>query len=198
MAGYRGVFDNTATSGLHAVLGTNGVARDVMVAVGDRAAPVNGVPAWASVLQQLTYRTAEDGGAMVVEIDFQPWDVSQILNYSKPWGTLLHAYGAETGANASGTGIEDAGAATTAGGWMMYQGFAGDGTATITVQHSVDEVDGNYANVAGLTSGELDFSTVKSGVAQAAVTATINRYTRWQISLNTATTVTFVLAFIRG
>ena len=82
---------------------------------------------------------------------------------------------------------------------MVYHVFAGDGTATITVEHSVDEVDGNYASLGGCTSGEIDFSSVASGIVPTtANTTTVNRYLRWQISLNGASTVTFALSFIRG
>ncbi len=82
---------------------------------------------------------------------------------------------------------------------MVYHVFAGDGTATITVEHSVDEVDGNYAALGGCTSGEIDFSSVASGIVPTtAITTTVNQYLRWQISLNGASTVTFALSFIRG
>jgi len=132
-----------------------------------------------------------------VTIPFGAFDPTESMLYSKPWGNLLHALSAATAAN-SGTADHDHGAQTTAGGWMMYQVTAGDGTATIKVQHSATDVDGDFADLTAATSGVIDCSAVQSGIVQCAVTETVERYTRWQIVLGTATTVTFALAFIRA
>ena len=37
-----------------------------------------------------------------------------------------------------------------------------------------------------------------AGVVELAVTATIRRYTRWQLSLTGITSITFALALVRG
>ena len=79
---------------------------------------------------------------------------------------------------------------------MTWQVFAGDGTATISVDDSAD--DNTYGALSGATSGEIDFSSPSSGFVALATTATVKRYIRWQLSLNTANTVTFALAFVRG
>ena len=80
----------------------------------------------------------------------------------------------------------------------MYQVFAGDGTATISVEDATTNSDANFAALTGATSGEIDFSTPTAGIVAIGRTATVRRYLRWQISLNTATTVTFALAFVRA
>jgi len=141
---------------------------------------------------------ADNPGVAHVTIPFGMWHTAYLQEYNHPWGKLLHAYGAETSANSSGTGVDGL-AATSYGGYMVYHTFGGDGTATIKVQHSVDEVDGNYADLGGCTSGEIDFSTNTSGIVPTtAVTTTVNQYTRWQVDFNSANTLTFVLSFVRG
>src|SRR5262245_49774619 len=52
----QGVLDNTATSGLHAALGSAGTKRVVTIAVGDRAAPAAGVPVFCGEFQELSYK----------------------------------------------------------------------------------------------------------------------------------------------
>ena len=186
--------DNTATSGSHVVLSTSGVPRTVMIAIGDRAEPAAGVPVYAGKFQQASYQANEDGGAMAVSIAFDDYDASTRLNYEIPWGVLLHAKSAETEAN-TGTGVDN-GAATAAGGYLIYQVFAGDGTATISIDDSANNSD--WAALSGATTGAIDCSAVAAGIVQLGTTATVRQYLRWQIALDTATTVTFALAFVRG
>ena len=195
----NGFMDNSGLA-LHALHNTPGSSHVVLIAIGDKAAPAAGVPVYSGRFFQDSYTAESDSDSTShVSIQFGDWDVANLLDYQNPWGNLLHTHSAETGANSSGTGVESLTEASTAfGGYMVYHG-SGDGTATITVEHSADEVDGNYAALGGCTSGELDFSAVKSGiVATTAKTTTVNQYTRWQISLNTATTVTFTLSFHRN
>ena len=78
---------------------------------------------------------------------------------------------------------------------MMYQMFSSDGTAAIKIQDSPD--DSAWTDL--VTSGDKDASsTPKSGIVATATDETIDRYLRWQLALNTATTATFAVAFIRG
>lgn len=191
----NGVMDNTATTGIQAVLSTAGTYRDVMIPIGIRAAPAAGDPVFMGSFEQLSYQATDDGGAVVVNIPFGEYDVQRVGNYTKPWGLLLHSLSAATAAN-SATADVDNGAATTAGGWLMYQVTAGDGTATISIDDSANDSD--WLALSGATSGELDCSSVQHGIVALGVTATVRRYLRWQISLNSANTVTFALAFVRG
>jgi len=193
-----GIFDNTATSGLHVVASGAGVIRNCMFVAGIRAAPDAGDPAFCAQLRQLSYQGEPNDGMVTASIPFAGWDATaSTLLYDIPWGYLLHANGAETAANTSGTAQHDHGAQTTKGGYMMYQVLSSNGTVAIKVQDSVDEVNANYSDL--LTSGDVDAtSTPASGIVALGRTATVERYTRWQIALNTATTVTFALTFVRA
>ncbi|MBW2570280.1 MAG: hypothetical protein JRE47_13185 [Deltaproteobacteria bacterium] len=191
-----GFLDNTATSGLHAVLSGGTGTRTVMVPLGMRAAPAAGDPVFAGQFEQLDYiSTGED--YVNAAVTFGGWsNQATSLAYEKPWGTLLHAKSAATGANTSNSGLSAPKAASSGlGGFLVYQVFSGNGTATISVDDSAD--NSSWLALSGATTGEINFSTVKHGMVALGVTATVRRYLRWQISLNSATTVTFALAFIR-
>ena len=192
----NGIFDNTATSGIHAVLSGGTGNRTVMVPIGMRAAPVAGDPTFMGQFEQLGYKE-EGEGILAVNVPFgASSEQSSSLLYDQAWGPLLHALSAATGANATaGAGIDN-GAASALGGFLCYQVTSGDGTATISIDDSAD--DSSYSALSGATSGELDMSSVQHGVVALGKTATVRQYLRWQISLNTATTVTFALAFVRG
>ena len=203
----NGVFDNTATSGLHAIASAIASERVVMVPIGNKAAPAAGDPTYCGQFMQIGYQAEEDGGAVTATIPFGPWEAASQLAfpYTKVWGHLLHANSAVTAANSSGTGVDQIGSSSSRGGYMCYQIFAGtggSGLATITVEHSVDEVDGNYGALSGCTTGEIDMSANPAGglVSTTAQTTGVKKYLRWQIAFagGGATSVTFALAFIRG
>lgn len=193
------VFDNTATSGLKAVMSTP-AARDLMVPIGIRAAPAAGDPVFMGKFVQNAMQASEDAGAIVATIPFGGWDASDLTNYQKAWGTLLHASGAETAANAA-DGIDDSGGATAAGGYMMYQIFTSNaaGTCTISIDDSV-LIGGAYAALAGATSGAIAFGDIPcAGIVALGTAATVRQHLRWQLALaGGMTTVTFALAFVRG
>jgi hypothetical protein len=120
-----------------------------------------------------------------------------LIYYDNPWGVLIHAYGAETAANASATGSVDNLAATNdVGGYMMYQVFAGNGTATLSIDESADNV--NFTPLTDATTGVINCAVVSAGIVQLATTADVKQYLRWQLAKGSATTVTFALAFVRG
>jgi len=194
----NGVFDNTATIGLHAAASGAGVKRDVLVALGIQSAPTEGDPAFMCEALQGAYKAEPAGGSLVgASIPFGPYSVTaSTLLYARPWGYLEHALAAETAANTA-TGLDHTGAATAAGGYMMYHVTAGDGTCTLKIQDAATNLDGSFGDL--VSSGEIDASGAPlSGVVALGTTAAVKRYTRWQLSLNTATTVTFVLGFVRG
>ena len=192
----NGVFDNTATSGLHVVASGAGTYRNVMIPVGIRAEPAAGDPVFAGIFMQSGYQASGDG-PVTVSIPFSDWYTSQLIAYSKPWGRLLYANAARTSATGvnTGTGIDD-GAASTKGGYMAYQVFAGNGTATLSVDDSADNV--NFLALSGATTGSVNWSTVAGGLVAIGTTADVRQYLRWQIAFGTATSVTFALAFCRA
>jgi len=197
----NGVFDSTATSGLHVIASTVAQSEVVMIPIGMRAAPVAGDPVFMGEFEQLGYHAVEEAGAIFATVPFGEWDVSTLLSHSrsKPWGVLIHANAARTAANTA-VGIDDYGAATALGGSMMYQIFAGsggDGTATIKMQDAATNSNANFADITGATTGELDCRTAQAGVIDLTATRDVRRYLRWQLALNGATSVTFALAFCR-
>ena len=198
---FNAVFDNTATTGIHALMSTPGAKRTVLVAQGIRAAPAAGDPAFGGDFEQVGYTAENDGGAVTVSVPFSGWAVdAATLAYASPWGVLLHANGAETGANSANSSIDNpTEGATTKGGFFIYQvlaGAGGDGTATLSVDDSAD--NSSWLALSGATSGEIVCTSVQKGIVALANTATVRRYLRWQISLNGATSVTFVCAFMRA
>lgn len=193
---YNGVFNSTETTGIHAVMGTAGVMRTIMVAQGMRAEPAIGDPVYMGEFEQVDYQV--DPAGVYVSMGFNNSSArASSFAYDNPWGVLLHAKAAATAANSTtGEGIDTAGGATAFGGYLTYMVFAGDGTATISVDDSAD--DSSYSALSGATSGEIDCSSVQFGRIALGRTATVRQYLRWQISLNSATTVTFALGFSRA
>lgn len=194
----NGVFDNTATSGIHAVAGTSGIERVVTVAQGIRAAPAAGDPCFNGQFVQGAYQASENGGALDVTIPFMGWagDASTQI-YPFGWGLLLHANSAATGAN-TGSGVDwPTATATAKGGYFIYHILAGDGgTVTLSVDDSAN--NSTWLALSGATSGLINATAGTSAIVALGVTATVRQYLRWQVTLGTALTVTFVSAFIRG
>lgn len=190
----NGLFDNSA-NGIHALMKGAGVKRNVMVALGIQAAPANNDPVFCGAFEQLGYYGDPANNPVYVTIPFGgTGQLAGNINYAQPWGSLLLAKATKTAAN-SATGLDQL-AATTKGGWMMYQLFAGNGTASLKVQHASTNSDGSFSDL--LSSGSIDCSNPTSGIVQLAKTATVNRYVRWQIALGTATTVTLAISFHRN
>lgn len=191
----NGVMDNTATSGLHTLMAAGaGSKYAVMIPIGIQAAPAQGDPAYCGEFELSSYMSE---GPYVNLQWAQPSVAGTTLAYKRPWGSLLHASGAETAVNTA-VGIDDIGASSALGGYLMYQVFAGNGTATIKVQDAATNTNPSFADITGATSGSVDCSTPRAGIVAIGTTAAVRRYLRWQIVLGTATTVTFALAFVRN
>jgi hypothetical protein len=172
-----------------------------MIPIGIRSAPNYGDPCYIGRQYQASYHSEDDGGAQLVVLKLLPWDVANLVSYDNPWGVLLLEKSAITGVNS--TEYVDGLAATSKGGFMAYQVFAASGaghTATIKVQHSTTTNDGDFVDLGGCTTGVIDVGTAPvSGIMQTtALTTQIRRYTRWQVTLGTATSVTLALALVRG
>ena len=193
----NGVFDNDA-AGLYALAHNAGVARTIMVPIGIRAAPAQGDPVFCSVNVQNSYGASDDAGAVMATAEFGEWHGASLAGYDRPWGTLLHAPGAETAANTA-TGVDDWGATTAFGGYMMYQIFASSVVScTIKVQHADTNSDGSFSDLGGCTVNAVTVGAPSAGiVATTAPTTSVKRYLRWQITIG-GTSVNFTLAFVRG
>lgn len=197
----NGVLDNTATSGILAAMEPKiGTVCEVMVPFGIQAAPVNNDPVFCGQFELMGFQAGPSDNPITVTMPFGNTSArGNSMLYCRPWGVLLHALAAATGANDQ-PGL-DQGAGTTKGGYMMYQVTAaagtGDKTAAIKVQHSTTtNLDGSFTDL--ITSGTVNCAAGLSGVVALAPTATVGQYVRWQIALGTASSVTFALAFIRG
>lgn len=198
----KGIFDNTATSGLHAVLAAGtGVSYVVTVGVGIRNSFVDatGHPTFCGRFVLDQYRESGDDGMLSAMLKFGAWDAGALIAYDQPWGTCIGVLSTAT-ANTS-TGY-DLGAASTAGGYMTYHvlgyGGAGGATATLSVDDAATNTNPSFSALSGCTTGSIDVSTLPSGIVAISKTATVRQYVRWQLALGTATSVQFVMSFVRG
>jgi len=196
-----GVFDNTATTGLHVLSdAAQGTLRHISVLRGVRAAAAIGDDVFCAPVYQTGYKSIGDG-LVTCRTDLSGADVSTALLYDEFWGKVLHTMTAVTDANSANTDAVDGGAETTAGGWLMYHIYAvtgGAGTVTISVDDSANGT--TWLALSGATSGTVAYSAAPtSGIIQLGVTATVRQYLRWQYAeAGGATGATFALAFIRG
>jgi len=208
---FNGVFDNTATTGLHALLGAAGIIRTVIVAIGIRAEPTQGDPAFCGQFLQGAYQVQEDGGAVTVNIPWNGYSAEATTKlYPMSWGQLLHGNVTATGANTAVGFDNPTGAATTNGGYFIYQLLSttsGAGTVTVSVQDSATNLnDGAFANLATpLSSGAIAYNALPAyGVvamppAPSGAATTIRQYVRWQLAFaGGMDQCTFVSALVRG
>lgn len=170
--------------------------RNYMIAFGIGAEPVAGNPVFAWDMEQADYQVESGDGFVTASVTFGGAGLAlSEAGYSVPWGVLLHADGAETGAN-SANGFSYHGA-TSKGGVFVYHLFSSNGTVTLKMQ-SATSAGGSYSDVTGATSGSITAAvSPKSGCVPLAATTAINEYVRWQLALGSATTATFALAFLR-
>jgi hypothetical protein len=196
---YTGIFESTPTTGILALGNAGkGAYHDISCAIGIRAVPAAGDPVFCGAFLQRDFVGAIDkAGGITVTMPFDAWaaNASSLL-YSYPWGKLQHALGAETAVNAA-VGM-DWGAATAKGGYAVFHLMSSDNAVTLAVQHSTTtNVDGSFSNL--ITSGSLNASvTPAHSLVALSNTATVGQYTRWNISMGSATTATFVISFVRS
>lgn len=192
---------STDSNAAHDILTTAGTDRDVLYAIGIRAAPAIGDPVYMGSFDQLGYTSAPADGMVTVTIPFGVNHVVAAQTYSKPWGVLLHDWSSETAANTStdSADIVDNSASSTDGGWMMYQigSITGAGTVTITIDESDDAE--SWTALSGATSGAITNTDAPiSGIVKLGLTATVKRYLRFQVAFSSSTACTFALGFVRG
>ena len=162
---YNALFDNTATTGLHAVMGTAGGQRTVLLAMGMSAAPELGSPCFGGQFLQSAYQPQDDGGATVVSIPFAGWSTTaETLLLAPGFGQLQHASAARTAVNYE-RGVDNlTQAATTRGGVMVYEVLASSNaahTATLKLQECAlnwSATNSGLTNLA-VTSAAIDWDT---------------------------------------
>lgn len=194
----QGLLDNS-TNHLHALELAASNAQLITVAIGRQAAPAMGDPCFCHNPEFLKYQAQDVGGGSYVSVEVGKRSARATSNpFSDPWGVVLDpGLVAKTAVNGS-TGVDDFGAATNFGGYQVAQILAGNGTATIKTQHASTNVSGSFADLTGATTGVVDCATPKALLAATARLVTVNRYLRWQVVFGTATTVTFMLSFVRA
>jgi len=191
----NGIFDNTATTGLH-TLGITPALRTISAYFGTTAAAAQGDVAWAGQWLQTDYIATPADLPVAVTMKFSgPGATSTELVYENPWGKVAHALAAATTDNAANGFDDGIGAATSKGGYMVYHVTACNGTANIKIQDST-AAGGAFGDL--LTTGVIDLSSPTAGVVALAKNAAVKQYIRWQLAWGTATTVTFALAFVRN
>jgi len=195
----NGVFDNTATSGIHVLANAaQGVRRNLMHSRGVLAVPTIGDDAFCAPMIQTNYKATQIDNTSACNITFSHDNTSE-LNYDEFFGALLHPLGAETDVNTADTNA-DGGAQSTAGGWLQYQIYSitGSGTVTISVDDSADA--SSWSALATATTAAIATASAPiAGFIQMATNATVRQYLRWQIAFGgSATACTFALAFMRG
>jgi len=190
------VFNMGATSPTMSSLA--GTQRPLTIALGIRAEPAAGDPVYTTYAAIDSYQATPTGGGMTMAtLETSAMSSTGLpMYYSKPWGVLLHAQAAETAVNTA-VGIDDNGASSALGGYMVYHitAVGGTGTGTIKVQHASTNSNGSFGDLTGATAS---FTGIGSGIVQCATNETVNRYLRWQLVLDTFTSVTFILAFVRS
>jgi hypothetical protein len=198
------VLDNTAVTGLHTLMATAGIARDVLVPIGIRANPADGDPCFGGVFLDKAYQVTEDGGAVTVTIPWSGWaDDAGTLLYASPWGTLLHAKAQRVVADPvndqPGFDNPSGMVATEFGGYFVYHVFDGDGgNLTLFVEDAAaPNIDGSFAPLVGATSGLITADPGVSGLVALDADAEVRQYLRWQIAFGTSVNVTFACAFMR-
>ena len=194
--------DNTASVGLHAVASGNaGAKRVAMIPIGIRAEPAQGDPVFAGEFDQLAYKPVPEKGFVTANLKLGQMDATAAaLAYSKAWGILLAAKAARTSPTVNtAIGVDDNGAATALGGYLVYQLFTSNGALTLKVQDAATNLDASFADISGASSGSINASvTPAAGVIALARNATVRQYVRPQWVWGTATSATFALAFVRA
>lgn len=194
LGSYTALLDNTS-NGLHDKFSGANEMVTASVAIGMGAVPASGDPVFAYDMEMTSY-VASLGDDIAINCNFSGSTRATTLIYPPLWGNVIHALGAETGANST-TSDHDHGAQTTLGGYMVYHLTTSNGTCTLKVQDASADNDGSYSDL--LSSGSIDASsTPAAAVVALGRTATVERYTRWQLALGTATTATFFISFHRA
>jgi hypothetical protein len=170
-----------------------GSGRPLTVVMGIRGTAAAGDPTFNGKFYVDSYQAEASDGAVLVNVGFGDWDAAALVAYQKPWGKLIHALATRTAANSATGGVNN-GAASAAGGYMMWHAVS-NGTYTLSIDDSAD--DSTYGALSGATTGEIS-ATTSSGIVALSPTATVKQYLRWQLALNSATYVQFVLSFVRG
>jgi hypothetical protein len=191
---YNGVLQSTTDTGIEvSAIQTAGVGRDIMIPIGDRAAPAFNDPVFCCKASHNGLHVVESGGAITITAEFGSYDASDVVGGVLPWGKLIHINEAETAVNSSTTDTLDIGAAGATYGYFAWQIFSGDIAGTIKVQHSDANTDVSFVDLTGCSA-----TIAVPGAGMALATISPKQYIRWQITISSGTTLTFAMAFVHN
>jgi hypothetical protein len=197
-AGVINSFLDNDAAGLTALTKAGVGTRNILVTMGTNAVAVMGDPCFAWMFEESQYKTASGDGFLAATLNVGNASYASLLTNSKPWGIVLHAKGVETAANTA-IGVDDNGAASALGGIFVYHLVSSNGTCTLSVDDAATNTNPSFAALSGATSGSINASvTPQHGMVALGATATVRRYLRPQIAFGTATTATYISAFIRN
>lgn len=198
-AGPLNTFLDNDAAGAFALLKSGTGTRLLTAVIGSNAAPVAGNPVFSWEFEQVSYGMEQGSGFVAVNVPFGGASYASTLTYKRPWGVVLQPKATVTAANTA-VGIDDNGASSALGGIFIYHLFSSDGTLTLSVDDAAaNSGDGDFDALSGATSGSIDASvSPASGMVPLSTTATVRRYLRPQIALDTATTCVYFSAFIRN
>ena len=188
---------NAGTAELHdAMVALEGSQVSACLAIGIREAPTYGSPAFLFQGNLKSYVSAPAGGMVMATATLSGDYAASPLQYSKPWGVVVHPLGTETAGNTATAGtIIDNGAPSTNGGYLFYDYTAIDGlldSAEAILEESADAATWSTLIL------QPAISAPAAGIIQLAPGSTVKQYLRWQLGFDAATTATFFLAFVRG
>ena len=152
LSGYQAVLSDTATTGVHEVLGA--AAREDYIAsycIGVRAAPEIGSSAWLSTMEQVSYNTQGGSGGVLIDVEFEKSRID--ADHINPWGFVLEN-GTSRSVSADLDGVDNI-VATTNGrvAHLHIVAETGATTWTIEIEDSDDDAAGDpYANVVTFVS----------------------------------------------
>ena len=188
---------NAGTAELHdAMVALEGSQVSACLAIGIREAPTYGSPAFLFQGNLKSYQSAPAGGMVMATATLSGDYAASPLQYSKPWGVVVHPLGTETAGNTATAGtIIDNGAPSTNGGYLFYDYTAIDGlldSAEAILEESADAATWSTLIL------QPALSAPAAGIIQLAPGSTVKQYLRWQLGFDAGTTATFFLAFVRG
>jgi hypothetical protein len=179
----QGLFDGAADAVDEVIRGTLASETDPILTFAPKAAAIGDKCQMAAV-KSVNYSISSPVADVVsITADFQ---CSGGLDH----GVILHPLGAETG-TVNSASVDNAAASTNGGVGHLHATLVDVTSATIKIQHSTD----NSVWVDLITFTALSGTTETS--ERTAVTGTVNRYLRFQISAFTGTSATVAGAFAR-
>lgn len=184
LSGYQAVFNNTASTGSHTELSAL-EEYVVSLAMGIRAAPAVGDPAFLSSFDQMSY-TADGQDAVLVNAEFSKSLAD--IDHEAAFGVVLAA-GTSLNSTTNGTSVNNGASSANGALAHLHVTATSSGSWTLKVQDSANDADWS-----DLITFSADGSAVTAEAAD--VAGTVDQYVRFQATRSTGTT-SFWVTFAR-